>query len=158
MLTAGTTLDQRKGGTIEGATVPDGGVFPENLRTTRSTGGSGAGFLLGSSAIRSGRGAAAMQRHRHTFGDVRERDSHLTWLGETSVTLPYGASLWVVGAALQREQYEADDVPGFDYRFATPALFAQNTMTLSPWLSVTASARVDWYNEYGTQIAPRLST
>ena len=158
MLTAGTTLEQREGGTIDGATVPDGSVFPENLRTLRVDGGLVAGFLLGSSAILSVRGAAALQGHRHTFGDVRERDRHLTWVGETSVTLPYGASLWVIGAALQRERYEADDVPGFEYRFATPALFAQNTMTLSPWLSVTASARVDWHNEYGTQLAPRVST
>ena len=158
MLTAGTTLERREGGTIEGATVPDGSVFPENLRTLRVDAGLVAGFLLGRGAILSVRGAAALQRHRHTFGDVRERDRHLTWLGETSVTLPYGASLWVIGAALQQERYDADDVPGFDYRFATPALFAQNTMTLSPWLSVTASARVDWHSEYGTQIAPRLST
>lgn len=98
-----------------------------------------------------------MQRHRHTFGGVRERDRHLTWLGETSLTIPQGISLWVVGAAIQQERYDADDVAGFDYRFTTPAVFAQNTLTLTPLLSLTASVRVDQHSEYGTQLAPRLS-
>jgi iron complex outermembrane receptor protein len=48
-------------------------------------------------------------------------------------------------------------VPGFDYVFTTPGLFAQNTLTLSQALSFTGSARVDRHSEYGTQVAPRLS-
>jgi outer membrane receptor for ferrienterochelin and colicins len=157
MLTLGTTLERREGGTIGDATVPSGSTYPENLRTNRYDGGVVAGFLVGSNAILSMRGAAAMQRHRHTFGDVSERDRHLTWLGETSMTIPSGASLWVIGAAVQQERYEADDVTGFDYRFTTPSLFAQNTVTLSSSLSLTASARLDRHSEYGTQLAPRLS-
>ena len=157
MLTAGTTLERREGGTIGNATVPTGTAYPENLRTNRYDGGLVAGFLVGSSAILSIRGAAAMQRHRHTFGDVRERDRHFTWLGETSMTIPSGASLWVIGAALQQERYEADDVTGFDYRFTTPSIFAQNTVTLTSSLSLTASARLDHHSEYGTQLAPRVS-
>lgn len=157
MLTAGTTLERREGGTIGDATVPTGGTYPENLRTNRYDAGLVAGFLVGSRAILSLRAAAAMQRHRHTFGDVRERDNHLTWLGETSMTIPSGASLWVVGAALQQERYDADDVTGFDYRFTTPSLFAQNTVALSSSLALTASARLDRHSEYGTQLAPRVS-
>ncbi len=157
MLTAGTTLERREGGTMDGATVPAGGAFPENLRTNRYDGGLVGGFLLAGNAILSVRGAAALQQHRHNFGGVRERDKHLTWLGETSVTMPNGASLWVVGAAIQQERYDADDVAGFDYQFTTSALFVQNTLTLSPSLSLTASARVDRHSEYGTQLAPRIS-
>ena len=157
MLTGGTTIERREGGTIGDATVPTGSKYPENLRTHRYDGGLVAGFLVGGSAILSLRSAAAMQRHRHTFGDVHERDRHLTWLGEASVTIPSGASLWVVGAALQQERYDADDVTGFNYRFTTPSLFAQNTVTLSPSLSLTASARLDRHSEYGTQLAPRVS-
>ena len=142
---------------MKGATVAAGNAFPENLRTNRYDGGLVGGFLLGTGTILSVRGAAAMQRHRHTFGSVQERDRHLTWLGETSLAIPHGVSLWVLGAAVQQEEYEADDVPGFDYRYTTPAVFAQNTLTLSPSLSLTASARVDHHSEYGTQVAPRLS-
>ncbi len=157
MLTAGTTIEIREGGTTDGATVPGGGAFPENLRTNRYDGGLVGGFLLGESTILSVRGAAAAQRHSHTFGGVRERDRHMTWLGETSLTIPRGVSLWVVGAAIQQERYDANDVAGFDYRFTTPAVFAQNTLTLTPSLSLTASVRVDQHSEYGAQLAPRLS-
>ena len=157
MVTAGTTLETREGGTMSNASVPGPGSFPERLRTNRYDAGLVSGFLLGSSTILSVRGAAAMQRHRHTFGTVRERDVHLTWLGETSLTVPQGRSLWVLGAAVQQERYRGDDVPSFDFTFTTPGAFVQNTLSLSPSLSLTASARVDQHSEYGTQLAPRLS-
>ncbi len=157
MATAGTTVERREGGTIEGGTVPGGGAFAENLRTTRYDGGLVGGFLLGGSTILSIRGAVATQRHHHAFGSVRERDRHLTWLGETALTIPRGMSLWVLGAAVQQERYTADDVAGFDYRFTAPGLFAQNTVTLSPSVSLTASARVDQHSQYGMQVAPRVS-
>ena len=156
MLTAGTTLEERNGGTEDGATVPGGGAFPENLRTGRFDAGLAGGVLLGSSIL-SVRGAAALQRHDHRFGAVRERDRHTTWLGETSLTVPQGRALWVVGAAVQAEHYDAEDVPDFDYRFTTPAVFAQSTVEMTRWLSLTASARADRHSEYGTQVAPRLS-
>ena len=157
MATIGTTVEQRRGGTVDGATVPDGSPFPEKLRTNRYDAGVVGGFLLGPAAILTVRVAAAAQRHAHTFGTVRERDRHLTWLGETSVTAGRGMSLWVLGAALQQERYAASDVTGFDYVFTTPGLFAQNTLTLSRSLSITGSARVDRHSEYGMQVAPRLS-
>ena len=157
MLTAGTTVERREGGTVDGRTLPDGEVFPERLRTNRLDGGLVGGFLLGGRTILSVRAAAATQRHRHSFGGAREDDRHLTWLGESAVTLTRGMSLWVFGAAVQEERYIADDVPSFDYRFTTPGVFAQNTITLTPALSLTASARVDRHSEYGTQLAPRLS-
>src|SRR5687767_14255195 len=89
MVTLGTTLERREGGTIDDATV-DGSPFPENLRTKRYDAGIVGGFLLGESSILSIRGASAIQQHRHTFGGVLERDRHLTWLGEASVTIPHG--------------------------------------------------------------------
>ena len=157
MVTAGTTVERRRGGTEDGATLPGGETFPEQLRTNRYDGGVVGGFLMGGGSILSVRAAAATQRHRHTFGGARENDRHLTWLGEAALNIPHGISLWVLGAAVQEERYAADDVAGFDYRFTTPGVFAQNTLTISPTLSLTASARVDRHGEYGTQIAPRLS-
>lgn len=156
MVTIGTTIERREGGTIDGATI-DGAPFAEDLRTNRYDGGLVGGFLLGERIILSIRGASAMQQHRHTFGGVLERDRHLTWLGEASVTVPSGPALWVLGAAIQQERYDADDVPGFDFRYTTPGVFAQTTLELSRALSLTASARADRHSEYGTQLAPRLS-
>ena len=157
MLTAGTTLERRDGGTIEGASAPSGGAFPERLRTGRYDAGGVGRFLIGEVSVLSARGAVAAQRHRHTFGDVRERDLHLTWFGETSLTTVVSRFAWVFGAAVQRESYDAEDVTGFDYAYTTPAAFVQNTATLAEWLDVTASARVDAHSEYGAQFAPRVS-
>ena len=156
MVTLGTTIEQRRGGTMPGE-APDGIPYGENLETNRYDAGLVGGFLLGGNTILSLRGASAVQQHRHLFGGALERDRHLTWLGEVSVTVPRGSSLWVVGAAVQQERYVAQDVTGFDFRYTTPAVFAQTTMELSPALSVTASARADGHSEYGTQVAPRLS-
>lgn len=157
MLTAGTTIERREGGTLPGALAPDARPFPERLRTRRYDAGLVGGFSLGRRAILSLRGAIATQRHEHTFGRVHERDEHATWLGEASFTLPHHQSLWVVGAAIQRESYAAEDVTGFDYTFTTPGMFVQNTLALSEAVSVTASARVDRHSEYGTQLSPRMS-
>jgi iron complex outermembrane receptor protein len=157
MVTAGTTVEQREGGTMDGASVAGAGVFPERLRTNRYDAGVVSGFLIGQAVVLSVRGAAAMQHHRHIFGAARERDQHVTWLGEMSVAIPNGRSLWVAGAALQQERYRGDDVAGFDFAYTTPGAFIQNTVTLSSALSLTASVRADQHSEYGTQVAPRLS-
>ncbi len=156
MLTAGATLERRQGGTMDGGLAPSGAPYPERLRTGRYDAGGVGRFLLGGSVL-SVRGSAALQRHRHTFGDVGERDAHLTWFGETSLSATRGASLWVLGAALQQERYRAEDVAGFDYAFTTPGLFAQHTLDVGERLALTTSARVDRHSEYGTQWAPRLS-
>ena len=156
MVTLGTTVERRRGGTMEGETV-DGFPFRENLATTRHDAGLVGGFRLGAGTILSIRAASAMQRHRHSFGEALERDRHLTWLGEVAVTVPSGASLWVLGAAVQQERYDARDVTGFDFRYTTPGVFAQTTLELSPALSLTASARADRHSEYGVQLAPRVS-
>ena len=156
MITAGTTLESRRGGSMKGRAVEGVGVFEERLRTNRYDAGVVSGFLLGDNML-SLRGAAASQRHSHLFGDVVERDAHLTWLGESSLTIPSGRSLWVVGAAVQEERYRGEDVSAFDFAYTTPGVFAQNTLTLTEAVSVTASGRVDFHGEYGTQFAPRLS-
>lgn len=157
MLTAGTTLETRDGGTMEGAAAPNGAAHPERLRTARYDAGAVGRFLAGNAAIISIRGSAAVQRHRHTFGAARERDQHLTWFGEAALSTMRGASTWLAGAALQQERYRADDLPGFDYSFTTPGVFAQGTLAPAPWLTLTTSARLDRHSEYGAQLSPRVS-
>lgn len=38
-----------------------------------------------------------------------------------------------------------------------PGIFAQDDIQVAPWLSVSASARVDFHNVYGTFFSPRIS-
>jgi iron complex outermembrane receptor protein len=156
MLTAGTTLERRDGGSMDGATAPDGTFYPERLRTGRFDAGTVGRWMFGGSML-SVRGSATDQEHRHTFGSVQERDRHLTWFGELSATRTRGTNVFVVGAAVEQERYANDDVRGFDFAFTTPGVFAQATHDPHPRLSFTTSARLDHHSAYGTQFAPRVS-
>jgi iron complex outermembrane receptor protein len=157
MLTAGTTFESRNGGTMPNGVAPDGQPYAERLRTRRFDAGGTYRGLLGASGLVNLRGSYSAQRHRHFFGDVRERDRHETWFGEGAYTLARGTRTWVIGAALLSESYEARDVSGFDFSFTTPGLFTQVTVDAGASLSVTASVRADRHSEYGTFVSPRLS-
>jgi iron complex outermembrane receptor protein len=157
MLTAGATVERREGGTMENAVAPSGVPHPERLGTKRyDAGGIGRAVLSGKRVL-AVRASASLQEHRHTFGDVVERDEHLTWFGEATLTSTRGTFTDVLGVALQQERYRGSDVTGLDYTFATPAIFYQTTYDLREWLAVSASARLDWHSEYGRQSAPRVS-
>lgn len=149
MLTAGTTLEEREGGTMPGRLAPDGAPYPEDLHTRRHDAGLVGRFPVGG-MIGAVRGAAAFQSHRHTFGAARERDRHLTWFGEGTLTRLSARRVMVGGVALQQERYRANDVSGVDYTFTTPGVFAQLTETAGQ-LTATLSGRVDWHSEYGDQ-------
>lgn len=157
MLTVGTTLERRRGGTMEGAVAPNGLPYPERLRTDRLDAGGVARFVVGGTHVISVRSSAARHRHRHTFGNVGERDGHLTWFAEVASTFTRATTSSVVGVAVQQERYRSRDVEGFDYTFTTPGLFTQTTMDIGDRFALTASARFDRHSEYGTQVSPRLS-
>ncbi len=156
MMTLGSTVENREGGTEDGALAPDGTTYPEQLRTRRFDAGAVGRWLYGQSIV-SVRGSASSQNHRHTFGAFRERDSHLTGFGEISNTYTRGSTVWVLGTALQQERYDNDDVPGFDFTFTIPSVFGQTTIDAGRTLSLTLSGRADHHSEYGTQFAPRIS-
>ncbi|HEX9563592.1 MAG TPA: TonB-dependent receptor [Gemmatimonadaceae bacterium] len=103
------------------------------------------------------RGSYSAQRHRHTFGEILERDRHETWFGEGAVSIARARQTWVLGAALLGESYRAEDVGGFDFSFTTPGVFTQVTVDATERLSLTASARADWHSEYGAFASPRVS-
>lgn len=156
MITVGSTIERREGGTAEGATTPDGAPYPERLRTGRFDVG-GIGNWSTGRAILSARGSASSQSHRHIFGALPERDAHLTWFGEVSSIYTRGTSVWVIGAALQQERYDNDDAELFDFAFTTASAFGQSTVDVGEKASFTVSARLDRHSEYGPQFAPRIS-
>lgn len=157
MLTVGSTIEQRNGGTRDGAVTPDGTFYPERLRTRRFDAGGVGRWLIGSTFI-SVRGSASSQQHKHVFGPSEERDQHLTWFSEVAATHTRGSSVSVLGVALEQERYVNDDLPAFDYTFTTPGLFAQSTLDLTRHFSITFSGRADDHSAYGMQFAPRLSS
>ncbi len=158
LMLGGLTKEGRRGGTVPGAATPDGSAFPENLDTTRMDGGLVARRLLPRRILLAARGSITDVRHDHTFGARGEQDRHRTFFAESSLTGTAGPQTWVGGIAWQGDTYSSRDVPAFDYRYSVPALFGQDDITLSRHVTVSASARLDAHNRYGTFVSPRIST
>ncbi|TWX73944.1 TonB-dependent receptor plug domain-containing protein [Colwellia sp. C1TZA3] len=156
-LTLGAMKEQRDGGTLGEATVPDGNKFPQTQDTLRTD----VGFIydrpLGEVMTINVRGAAMKQNHAHEFGIVQEDDSHTSSLIESSVSGYSDKAAWLVGLALQSEKFESDTFPEFNYSYQVPGLFSQLDYEVRDDISMSLSARADWHNEYGTQVSPRIS-
>jgi outer membrane receptor for ferrienterochelin and colicins len=124
--TIGLMQETREGGTLRGATAPDGAAHVEALDTRRMDAGVVARLLLGEDRLLSVRGSYTAQRHEHVIGSRLERDRHTTAFGEASIVGSTRGHTWVAGAALQRDGYVARDVAGFDHARVTPSLFVQD--------------------------------
>jgi iron complex outermembrane receptor protein len=153
----GGTVEEREGGTMPGRTITDGQPFEERLDTKRGDAGAVFRIITSKAIVLSARGSATHQTYTHTFGSVSERDRHDTVFGELSATGTRGRHTWVAGGALNYDRYNSRDVPRFNYTYAVPGVFMQDDFAASKWLTVSASARVDRHNEFGTFTSPRLS-
>ena len=157
-LTAGITYENRDGGTVPGAVLPaTGAPYTEALNTRRYDLGGNLQAVVEKRYVVTARFAASWQDHDHRFGDVRERDRHELFFGELTARGTFHRNTWVVGAAAEREVYLPRDVPQFTYRYTTPGVFLQDDIEIARWLSVSASARADFQNQYGTFFSPRVS-
>lgn len=158
-LTGGVTAEDREGGTLPGRVLAaTGEPYLEALYTRRYDFGSSFQFLAWKRYVVTGRAAASWQQHDHRFGEVRERDRHGMVFGELSIRgTSWGRHTWVAGAAAERETYRPLDVPRFAYTYTTPGIFVQDDVTVTRWLSVSASARADFQNRYGTFFSPRVA-
>ena len=156
-VTAGATVESREGGTMAGAVVPDGQPYVESLETGRYDAGGSGQFLLRGRYVVTVRAAASRQHHDHVFGPVLERDRHGNVFGELAVRGQAGVHTWVGGVAFEHDDYDPLDVPQFAYSFNTPGIFVQDDVTVAPWLSLSASGRVDFHDVYGTFFSPRVS-
>jgi len=114
-------------------------------------------FAVGSRLVLSLRGAFSRRTERRLFGSELERGRRRTGFGEAVLRGGAGGHTWLVGGALQHDAYEARDVPGFDYSYLSPGLFAQDEIRLASKATVGLSARLDRQDEYGTFVSPRLS-
>ena len=156
--TAGATWETRVGGTVPGAVLPaTRGAYRESLGTGRFDVGVVGQTLVSNAYVVTTRASVAWQDHDHVFGDVRERDTHGTAFGELSVRRHIGRHTWVAGGAVERDAFNARDLPQFSYTSTTPGLFLQDDVDVTPWLSVSASGRLDRHSEYGAFFSPRVS-
>ena len=149
LIAAGGLAETRSGGTMPGRAAPDGRPFLERLDTARVDGGVPARVATASGHVVAARGSVTEQRHTHTFGTVIEDDAHRTMFGELSVTGTAPRQTWVAGAALQRERYVSEDVPGFDYVHTVPGVFVQDEIVAAPWLTLAGSGEGSPYVLFG---------
>jgi outer membrane receptor for ferrienterochelin and colicins len=158
LLTGGATYEDRSGGTVAGAVLPvTGQPYRESLNTRRYDLGGSLQWLFGGRFVASARFSDSDQWHKHRFGEIAENDRHDLLFGEVSIRGTSGRHTWVAGAAVQRDAYRPVDVPRFAYIYVAPGVFVQDDVNVAPWLSVSASARADFHNHYGTFFSPRLS-
>lgn len=156
-LTLGGMTEERQGGARPGATAPDGQPFPQTQDTERLDVGLVYERPLGDWGWTQVRASGVNQEHQHRFGQRVEDDEHQTLLAEVSLAADAAGAQWLVGAAVQADDYRSRTFPSFDYSYEAPALFAQVERELRPDLILAASARFDAHSDYGDQFSPRLS-
>lgn len=156
-VTVGAMSEQRNGGTLGTAVLPDGNGFAITQDTKRSDIGFIFDQALGEDMNVNVRGAATDQDHQHQFGNLFENDSHQSYLIESSVSGYSDKIAWLVGAALQNERFDSDTFSEFNYSYKVPGVFSQLDYDVSDDVSMSFSARTDWHSEYGTQVSPRIS-
>jgi iron complex outermembrane receptor protein len=158
LLTSGVTLEDREGGTMPGSVLPETGQpYKEALRTRRYDAGGNVQWLLPHNLVTTVRFSHSELLHKHTFGEIIEDDRHELSFAEFTIRGSTGRNTWVAGGAFQRDAYRPHDVPRFAYTYWAPGVFLQDDLAIASWLSLSASARLDVHNVYGTHFSPRLA-
>jgi outer membrane receptor for ferrienterochelin and colicins len=156
-LTGAVMAENREGGLVGQARLPDGRSFREDLDTRRADAGSVVRFCLNSGGLLALRGSFTNEWRTHWFGSVRERDRRSTRFAEASLTIPRASQVIVSGAAMEEDAYHALDVPQMDYDYVTPGVFVEHLWFPAPWFNLSSSARLDFHSKYGDYLSPRLS-
>jgi iron complex outermembrane receptor protein len=104
------------------------------------------------------RGSFTDTRHDLVFGASRQRDRGRFELVEASLSETNRANTWLVGAAVERDQYRVKDLDGFDYSYTMPGLFVQDELAPARWFALSASARAGFHPAFGTFLDGRVST
>lgn len=157
-ITGGVLHEDRSGGTTAGSVLlQTGDPYVEGLKTARYDLGGNLQWVYGGRHVLTSRFAASDQDHRHQYGTDVEKDRHDLLFGEVALRGTAKKNTWVAGFAAQSDAYRPHNVPRFAYTYFVPGLFAQDDVDVAPWLSASASARVDFHNVYGTFFSPRLS-
>ncbi|HET7231068.1 MAG TPA: TonB-dependent receptor [Longimicrobium sp.] len=153
LATVGGMAEGRDGGGTGGAL----GGYRESVRTRSIDAGVAAHALLPGGRVLGARASATRQAHRRAFGGEGERDAETTGYAEATLAGARGPHTWVAGAALSHDALASAGAPGAEYRYTTPAVFAQDEVAAAPWLRLAAIARADFQDRYGTFASPRLS-
>ncbi len=160
MATAGAMAENRTGG----ATALASAGFPaaEGLDTRRGDAGLVARLPCASAGVLSVLASASFEwRHVLTdapaTGAVPYRERRRTLFAEATWLAANGPLQWVVAGSIRHDTYRNDVFGRLAYAYADPALMAHATLTANPWLSASASGRLDAHSRFGTIASPRVS-
>jgi iron complex outermembrane receptor protein len=155
--TAGTTEEDREGGTLPGRVLPTGAAFTESLHTQRLDGGSVAHWLIDESVTLDGRFSVTSTNLDRVFGVRDEASTQVTVFGDESLSGTVLDQRWVLGVAFNHDGLAVSAVPGVGHEYNVPGVYAQDTYAPTGWIELAGSARLDVHNTYGTFLSPRLS-
>jgi len=156
--TAGGMWEDRTGGSMPGTSLPAAGSpYVEALDTRRSDIGAAYQSVSANGVVVSARGSWTSERQDHDFGGTIERDNHDTGFAEATARRAIGRQTLVGGIAVERDDFQPIDLPRFAYTYTVPGIFVQDDVDVASWLAISASARLDWHNEFGTFFSPRVS-
>lgn len=160
LATVGGVTEHRTGGSVSGVTLSDSTPYPSAVNTNRLDGGMVGVFPVRHDTLTI-RASGTNQWERDDFGSTSyfstQHGRHTTLFSEATLTIPEGRATWLVGTGFEHDGFQSPEVPGFDYSYSTPGVFAQLTMPIGSHVAFTASGRCDFQNRYGTFCDPRLS-
>jgi iron complex outermembrane receptor protein len=151
--TLGAMAETRAGGFVSGPSPR----YRESVDTRRLDGGIVGHALLGAGMVLGGRGSLTHLHHHRAFGTEMEGDDETAGYAETTLGASAGVHTWLAGAALTYDALRSPDAPGAAYTYVTPAVFVQDELAASDAVRLSASARADFQDRYGTFVSPRLS-
>jgi iron complex outermembrane receptor protein len=162
LATLGGMSEIREGGTLPGATAPNGQPFGTASNTNHADGGVVGTFPVAHASLLTIRASATSQWEREDFGQLASLNSqhgrHTTAFSEVTLAVPRARGMLLVGAAFEHDAYQSPDVSGFDYTYDTPSLFALATLPLGSHVSITASGRCGRHSQFGTFCSPWVSS
>lgn len=156
-LTAGYGYDDRQGGTLGSAVMPNGQSFREGLTGERLDMGLTLRLPQTDSGLLAVRLAASTNGRERVFGSGPiERDRISTGFAEITRMATAERGAFLVGAAIQLDGYHNTLNPSFDHDWVTPGLFVTGDRDFGP-LTVSVSLRGDHHSEAGFMLTERLA-
>ncbi len=156
--TAGAMWEQRDGGTMPSSVLAaTGEPFVESLDTSRFDAGLVAQTPVRQRQVSTFRLSTTRKIEHHNIGEDTEQGVQDTVFAELAIRGTARRQTWVAGLAFERSTLDPRDQPMFAYTFNVPGLFVQDDIDMRRWLTLSASARVDAHNEFGTFLSPRVS-
>jgi outer membrane receptor for ferrienterochelin and colicins len=156
-LTAGYGYDDRQGGTLGSAVMPNGQPFREGLKGQRVDAGLTLRLPPTDSKRLAVRLAVSSNGRERVFGSgPLESDRISTGFAEITRMATAERSALLVGAAVQLDAYHNKLNESFDHDWVTPGLFVTADRDFGPF-TVSASVRGDHHSETGFMLTERLA-